>query len=43
VDGLKTPFRITQSFPGLSVVITIEEVKQNVPLDEAIFNRPANR
>ena len=43
VDGLKTPFRITQSFPGLSVVITIEEVKRNVPLDEALFNRPANR
>ena len=43
VDGLKIPFRITQSFPGLSVVITIEEVKQNVPLDEALFNRPANR
>jgi tetratricopeptide (TPR) repeat protein len=43
VDGLKMPFRITQSFPGLSVVITIEEVKQNAPLDEALFNRPASR
>lgn len=40
VDGVKIPFRITQSMPTMRLVTTIEEVKHNVPLDDAIFRRP---
>lgn len=40
VDGVKIPFRITQSMPTMKFVMTIEEVKHNVPVDDAIFRRP---
>ncbi|HEX6285740.1 MAG TPA: thioredoxin family protein [Pyrinomonadaceae bacterium] len=40
VDGVKIPFRITQSMPAMKFVTTIEEVKHNVPVDDAIFRRP---
>jgi zinc protease len=41
VDGVKIPFRLTQEMPGVTFVFTIEEVKHNVPVEEAIFNRPS--
>ena len=40
VDGVKLPFRMTQSLPTMKFVTTIEEVKHNVPVDDAIFRRP---
>jgi thiol-disulfide isomerase/thioredoxin len=40
VDGVKIPFRITQVLPAKKFVTTIEEVKHNVPVDDAIFRRP---
>jgi hypothetical protein len=40
VDGVKLPFRMTQSMPTMKFVTTIEEVKHNVPVDDAIFRRP---
>ncbi len=40
VDGIKMPFTITQSFPGLSFVFTFDEVKHNVEVADAVFNRP---
>lgn len=40
LDGVKLPFKVTQVLPKTKVVITFEDVKQNVPLDEAIFRRP---
>jgi thiol-disulfide isomerase/thioredoxin len=43
VDGIKIPFRITQTAPGLTYVFTIEDVKHNVPLDEAIFHKPNDK
>ena len=40
VDGIRLPFNITQSMPRMNLEFTIEEVKHNVPLDEAVFRRP---
>jgi len=41
VDGVKIPFRLTQSMPDVTFVFTVEEVKHNVPVEEAIFNKPS--
>lgn len=40
VDGVKIPFRMTQVMPTRKFVTTIEEVKHNVPVDDAIFRKP---
>ena len=40
VDGVKVPFKITQAIQNTKFVITFEDVKQNVPVDDAIFLRP---
>jgi zinc protease len=40
VDGIKVPFRISQRFPGMSLGITLTEVKHNVALDDSLFERP---
>ena len=40
VDGVKVPFRIMQVVQDTKFVITLEDVKQNVPVDDAIFLRP---
>ena len=40
VDGVKVPFKITQAIENTKFVITLEDVKQNVPVDDAIFVRP---
>ena len=40
VDGVKVPFKITQALQNTKFVITLEDVKQNVPVDDAIFVRP---
>jgi len=40
LDGVKVPFRIMQVVQDTKFVITLEDVKQNVPLDDAIFRRP---
>ena len=40
VDGVKLPFRMTHSMPTMKFVTTLEEVKHNVPVDDAIFRRP---
>jgi len=41
VDGIKVPFRLTQVMPSVTFVFTVEEVKHNVPVEEAIFKRPS--
>ena len=41
VDGIKYPFRMTQSFPGLNLVFNVKEIKHNVPLDARMFEAPA--
>lgn len=43
VDGTKMPFTITQSFPGLSLFFTFDEVKHNVEVADAVFNRPTTQ
>jgi hypothetical protein len=41
VDGLKIPFAIHQDLPELSLQIKWQEVKNNVPIDDAKFAKPA--
>jgi hypothetical protein len=40
VDGVQLPFSITHSMAQMTLALTIEEVKHNVPLEDAIFRRP---
>lgn len=40
VDGVKLPFKITQILRAMRFVITFEDVKQNVSIDDAVFLRP---
>jgi hypothetical protein len=41
VDGIKVPFTIRQVTPAISFTIKVQEVKHNVPVDDAKFNKPA--
>ncbi len=41
--GVKAPFRIEQELPGAKVVIQFTEIRNNVPLDDALFAKPARR
>jgi outer membrane lipoprotein-sorting protein len=41
VDGVKIPCTIHQDTPEISLLIKIEDVKQNVPIDDAKFSKPA--
>jgi len=40
VDGIKMPFTVRQNSPVNSFTIKIDEVKHNVPIDDAKFNKP---
>ena len=40
VDGIKLPFTITRFGPNGRTLTQISEVKQNVPIENAKFNRP---
>ncbi len=40
-DGVKIPFRWTLARPGGRFTIQIDDVKQNVPVDDAMFTAPA--
>lgn len=41
VDAIKLPFFIHQSFGDFGFVIKLTEVKHNVPIDDAKFDKPA--
>ena len=41
VDGIKLPFSLHQITPAFTLDIKIEEVKHNVPVDDAKFVKPA--
>jgi len=41
VDGVKLPFLIHQSFGEFSFTIKLTEVKHNVPIEDAKFDKPA--
>jgi len=40
VDGLKVPYVITETFPRRTLILTIKEIRNNVPVDAKIFERP---
>lgn len=40
VDGIRLPFSVTQSMAQTTLGFSVEEVKHNVPLEEAVFRRP---
>jgi thiol-disulfide isomerase/thioredoxin len=40
VDGVKIPFSRTQSMPGMTFIVTLEEVQHNLSIDTAIFRKP---
>lgn len=42
VDGIKMPFKMRQVSPMFELVIALEEVKHNGPVDDAKFKKPAN-
>ncbi len=42
VDGVKIPFLMEQVMPSMSFVIKIEEVKNNVEVDDALFTKPTS-
>lgn len=43
VDGVKMPFTVRQSSSAGDFIIKFTEVKHNVPVDDAKFNKPAAR
>lgn len=40
VDGVKLPFKITQTMPGLKFVFTVTEIKHNQHVDDLLFQEP---
>ena len=40
VDGIKLPFKITQSMPNLKFVFTVRDVKHNLAVDDKLFEKP---
>ena len=43
VDGIKIPFTVKQNTPAFSFTIKLDEVKHNVAVDDAKFNKPAGQ
>jgi len=43
VDGVQVPFRIRQSRLDNTVILQFDDVKQNVPVDDAKFTKPAGK
>jgi hypothetical protein len=43
VDGIKLPFTIHQVSSGMDFTVKLTEVKQNVPVDDAKFNKPEDQ
>jgi hypothetical protein len=41
VDGVKIASTVHQDTPEISIVIKMEDIKQNVPVDDSKFNKPA--
>jgi hypothetical protein len=41
VDGVKTPFRLKASSQVQNYTIAITKAENNVPVDEALFSKPA--
>jgi len=41
VDGIKVPFQMKQIMPAAEILVTLTEIKNNVPIDDAKFAKPA--
>lgn len=41
INGIKSPFSMTQTRPGMSISIVIKEIRYNVPVDDSLFEAPA--
>lgn len=41
VDGIKIPFTMRQRMAAIEMIIKFEQVKNNVPVDEKLFRKPA--
>ena len=41
VDGLKLPATVRRKTPDYALTYRFTEIKQNVPVDDARFNKPA--
>lgn len=41
VDGVKIPFNVRFAFESFELRLTIDEVQHNVPLEDAMFKKPA--
>ena len=39
-DGIKVPYVITHTYQKRTILMTVNEVKNNVPVDEKIFEKP---
>ena len=40
IDGVKLPFKITQTMPNLKFIFTVREIKHNLPLEDKLFEKP---
>lgn len=40
VDGFRMPCSLTQTIGNLTLVITIDEIRHNIAIDDAVFQRP---
>ncbi len=43
INGVKAPFRIRQVMPIGEIVFTMTELKNNIPIEDAVFARPAGQ
>ena len=43
VDGVKLPHTVPQVLPAFSVTIKVNEIKHNVPIEDAKFDKPASQ
>ncbi|HEV2666838.1 MAG TPA: hypothetical protein VG324_18105 [Blastocatellia bacterium] len=41
IDGVKLPFTVRHSLPGVRTIIKFKEIKHNTPIEDAKFNKPA--
>jgi hypothetical protein len=41
IDGVKVPFQLTQGLPMGTMGMRVSEIKNNVPIDDAMFAKPA--
>jgi len=43
VDGIKLPFLLRQQSPGMDLIIKLTDIKHNVTIDDAKFNKPEDQ